>query len=152
MLIRVDKVEALDGSRLRVGFSDGASAELDLAPVLASGGPMVEPLRDESYFRRVFVDHGAPTWPNGFDLDPIALYSELVIGNASEIPEIVDATAGALLYRRSQNGDIWHFVPSCSSWPRLMFEERLGEPRAESICDECRAKFAAGRAVVKRVA
>jgi hypothetical protein len=29
---------------------------------------MVEPLRDESYFARVFLELGAPTWPNGFDI------------------------------------------------------------------------------------
>lgn len=26
---------------------------------------------------RAFVELGAPTWPNGFDLDPINLYMEL---------------------------------------------------------------------------
>jgi hypothetical protein len=31
---------------------------------------MVEPLHDPAYFARVFVDHGMPTWPNGFDIAP----------------------------------------------------------------------------------
>ena len=35
---------------------------------------MVEPLRDPSYFARAFVEAGAPTWPDGFDLDPINFY------------------------------------------------------------------------------
>jgi hypothetical protein len=26
---------------------------------------------------RVFIESGVPTWPNGFDLDPIQLYMEL---------------------------------------------------------------------------
>ena len=38
---------------------------------------MVRPLKDPAYFARVFVEMGAPTWPNGFDLDPINLYMEL---------------------------------------------------------------------------
>ena len=38
---------------------------------------MVEPLRDLAFFRRVFVQCGVLTWPNGFDLDPIQLYMEL---------------------------------------------------------------------------
>ena len=38
---------------------------------------MVEPLKAQEYFARVFVEMGAPTWPNGFDLDPINLYMEL---------------------------------------------------------------------------
>ncbi len=35
-------------------------------------GPMVQPLKDPVFFARVFIEEGAPTWPNGFDLDPIA--------------------------------------------------------------------------------
>jgi hypothetical protein len=38
---------------------------------------MVEPLRAADYFARAFVEMGAPTWPNGFDVDPINLYMEL---------------------------------------------------------------------------
>jgi len=38
---------------------------------------MVAPLKSREYFERVFVEMGAPTWPNGFDLDPINLYIEL---------------------------------------------------------------------------
>jgi hypothetical protein len=33
-------------------------------------GSMIEPLRDEAYFGRVFLEFGAPTWPNGFDIAP----------------------------------------------------------------------------------
>ena len=38
---------------------------------------MLELLRDPAYFARVFVDFGAPTWPNGYDLAPHALYAEM---------------------------------------------------------------------------
>ena len=38
---------------------------------------MVEPLRDAALFQRVFVECGVPAWPNGFDLDAIALYREM---------------------------------------------------------------------------
>lgn len=34
---------------------------------------MIEPLRDSAMFNRVFLEHGAPTWPNGFDLSPWSL-------------------------------------------------------------------------------
>jgi hypothetical protein len=47
----------------RTGFAGNCS----------SGGSMVEPLQKTDYFNRVFVEMGAPTWPNGFDLDPINL-------------------------------------------------------------------------------
>ncbi|EJW12317.1 hypothetical protein A33M_2227 [Rhodovulum sp. PH10] len=38
---------------------------------------MLEPLKDPSYFRRVFVENGVPTGPNGFDWDLIALHDEM---------------------------------------------------------------------------
>ena len=38
---------------------------------------MVVPLRDPAMFERVFIEMGAPTWPNGFDLDPINLYMQM---------------------------------------------------------------------------
>ena len=38
---------------------------------------MLAPLRDERYFARVFLECGAPTWPNGFDLAPEWLRREM---------------------------------------------------------------------------
>jgi hypothetical protein len=70
-------VRALDGHRLWVRFTDGSEGVRDLSEVIAQAGPMVEPLRTPEYFARVFVEMGAPTWPNGFDLDPINLYMEM---------------------------------------------------------------------------
>jgi hypothetical protein len=60
-----------------VRFTDGNEGVRDLSDVIAQGGPMVEPLKATDYFARAFVEMGAPTWPNGFDLDPINLYMEL---------------------------------------------------------------------------
>ena len=40
-------------------------------------GPMIEPLRDAAYFSRVFLEFGAPTWPNGFDIAPEWLRREM---------------------------------------------------------------------------
>lgn len=76
-LIKVTKAEAVGGHRLRVRFSDGSAGELDFADIVAEGGPMLKPLRDPAYFARVFVEFGAPTWPNGYDLAPNALYAEM---------------------------------------------------------------------------
>ena len=70
-------LKALDGHRLWLRFTDGSEGVRDFADILAEGGPMVEPLRSPDYFARAFVEMGAPTWPNGFDLDPINLYMQL---------------------------------------------------------------------------
>ena len=76
-LIKVTKAEPLGGHRLRLRFSDGRFGERDFADIVAADGPMLEPLRDTTYFARVFVEFGAPTWPNGYDLAPNALYAEM---------------------------------------------------------------------------
>ncbi len=47
-------------------------------------GPMFEPLKDPEFFAQVTVDeYGAPTWPNGADLAPDAIYRQLSV-NAAE--------------------------------------------------------------------
>jgi hypothetical protein len=76
-MVKVLRIRALDGYRLWLRFTDGSEGARDLSDLIASGGPMVEPLQDADYFARVFVEMGAPTWPNGFDLDPINLYMQL---------------------------------------------------------------------------
>lgn len=54
-------------------FSDGTAGEFDGRPLLQRSGPLLEPLRDEGYFGRCFVDAGALCWPNGLELSPSRL-------------------------------------------------------------------------------
>lgn len=72
-LIKIREVKALPGRRLSLVFSDGARGVHDLGWLFANSGPMIEPLRDPAMFERVFLEHGAPTWPTGFDLSPWGL-------------------------------------------------------------------------------
>jgi hypothetical protein len=76
-MVDVLRLRPLEGHRLWLRFTDGSEGVRDLSDVIAEGGVMVEPLKSKEYFDRVFVEMGAPTWPNGFDLDPINLYMEL---------------------------------------------------------------------------
>jgi hypothetical protein len=78
MMTRVEQLERLGGFRLRVRFSDGSEGVHDFAQLVAEQGPMLEPLRDVAYFNRVFLELGAPTWPNGFDISPEWLRREMV--------------------------------------------------------------------------
>ena len=74
-MVRVRSVEPLHGFRVRLGFTDGSSKEIDLDQYLR--GPVFEPIRkDAKVFREVSVDHRAGTivWPNGADIDPDVLY------------------------------------------------------------------------------
>ena len=77
MLIRVRQLEVLPSYRLRLTFSDGKQGVYDCASIVERTGPMVQPLRDEKYFARVFLEAGAPTWPNGYDMAPWAIHKEL---------------------------------------------------------------------------
>jgi len=76
-MIKVSKIKWLDGHRLQFVFSDGSIGDYDFAPVVGGPGPMVAPLRDLAFFKRVFLEFGAPTWPNGFDVAPEWLHREL---------------------------------------------------------------------------
>jgi|SRR5215510_823558 len=77
MLTKVTHLERLGAFRLRVRFSDGSEGIHDFSAMVNESGPMLEPLRDESYFGRVFLEFGAPTWPNGFDIAPEWLRREM---------------------------------------------------------------------------
>jgi hypothetical protein len=77
MLTKVTRLDKLGGFRLRVRFNDGSEGEHDFAAMLKEPGAALKPLRDESYFARVFLEFGAPTWPNGFDIAPEWLRREM---------------------------------------------------------------------------
>ena len=60
--------------KITIRFEDGSWRLVDLAPHL--DGPVFEPLKDVSYFRRFTVNHEIDTlvWPNGADFDPATLH------------------------------------------------------------------------------
>lgn len=73
--VRVKSVEPLDGFRVRLGFTDGSTKEIDLEPYLH--GRIFEPIKNNiDTFRKVRVDSRAGTivWDNGADIDPDVLY------------------------------------------------------------------------------
>ena len=71
------RLEKLGGFRLRVRFNDGSEGVHDFAAMANEPGPLLEPLREESYFARVFLEFGAPTWSNGVDMAPEWLRREM---------------------------------------------------------------------------
>jgi hypothetical protein len=76
-MIDVVSVKPLGGFRLWITFSDGSTGKHDFSATAARNGEMVRPLKEPAFFARVFVELGALTWPNGFDLDPIALHDRM---------------------------------------------------------------------------
>jgi hypothetical protein len=84
-------MKPLDAAQLQITFSDEQQGIKGLSDLLDEGGPMVEPLRDPAMFRRVFVQCGVPTWPNGFDIDAIRLHREMTAAGLLEPADVQDA-------------------------------------------------------------
>jgi hypothetical protein len=77
MMIDVIGLKRLGNHRLEIAFSDGSCGVRDFADIVARNGEMVRPLREPDYFARVFIEDGALTWPNGYDVDSISLHREM---------------------------------------------------------------------------
>lgn len=77
-MIKVSRINWLGDHRLEFRFTDDSVGEYDFAVLVNESGPMIEPLRDVDYFKRVFLEFGAPTWPNGFDVAPEWLHREMI--------------------------------------------------------------------------
>ena len=80
-LPHVVRAEHQGGFRIRIAFSDGLEATLDFEQWLE--GPVFEPLKDEAYFRRFFVEGGTIVWPNGADVAPETLHQHAAKGAAA---------------------------------------------------------------------
>ena len=76
-MIDVVSVKPLGAYTLRIRFSDGSFGVHDFSNIVVRGGEMLGPLKDPNFFARVFVELGALTWPNGYDLDPMALHDRM---------------------------------------------------------------------------
>lgn len=59
--------------RIRLTFDEGTTATVDFRPWLR--GPIFEPLKEPSYFKRFFLDGGTVAWPNGADVAPETLHA-----------------------------------------------------------------------------
>jgi hypothetical protein len=73
MFLHVREARHIANYRVYVSFSDGTSAEIDLADSL--DGPIFEPLRDVEYFKSFSIIGHTLSWPNGADFAPEYLYS-----------------------------------------------------------------------------
>lgn len=79
MLSKVIEIRAVAPFGLRVRFNDGTAGTHDCVSIMDDPGPMARPLQDPAYFARVFLEFGAPTWPNGFDMCPDWLKLEMEV-------------------------------------------------------------------------
>jgi hypothetical protein len=64
------------GFTLICHFAGGEIIKYDMNDIKNESGPMAQPLKKKSYFAKVFVESGVPTWPNGYDVSPELIYRE----------------------------------------------------------------------------
>jgi hypothetical protein len=69
------------GYRIRLTFNDGLAKTVDFSDWLT--GPVFEPLKDQAYFCRFFLDGWTVAWPNGADVAPETLYQARAIEEAA---------------------------------------------------------------------
>jgi hypothetical protein len=67
--LRIKRISA-SNFVLRCEFSDGTIIDYNMADIHRETGPIAKPLKDPSYFAKVFLESGVPTWPNGYDVCP----------------------------------------------------------------------------------
>lgn len=73
-MIKVLNVRLADEWVLELEFSDHTHGLFDAKNYLAQHkGPLLEALREPTFFARVFIDAGALCWPNGLELSPSRL-------------------------------------------------------------------------------
>jgi hypothetical protein len=71
----------LGGYLIALKFADGTNGTVDFENYL--DGPVFEPLRDEKFFSRFFIEAGTLAWPNGADIAPETLYERTQAGAAA---------------------------------------------------------------------
>ena len=81
LLPQVVRAEYRGGYSIHLVFSDGRKATVDFEKWLV--GPVFEPLKDEAYFQRFFLEGGTVVWPNGADIAPETLHENAAEGAAA---------------------------------------------------------------------
>lgn len=89
-LVKIISLENLGNYRLKLWFSDGRVGEWVFSALASESGPMVEPFKDPAYFARVFIEHGALTWPNSFDWSPDALHADMLAAGALTLAQAAE--------------------------------------------------------------
>ena len=83
-MLRPTEVEARDGYRIWLRYSDGAEGEVDLSHLAGRG--VFAAWKDRTFFEIVHLsDAGAVVWGDDIDLCPDALYMRLTGKSVEEV-------------------------------------------------------------------
>jgi hypothetical protein len=72
-LPQVVRARYVSGYRIELAFNTGLRKIVDFSQWL--DGPVFEPLRNRTEFRKFFVAGGTVCWPNGADIAPETLFA-----------------------------------------------------------------------------
>ncbi len=77
-MIKIVAIEAAGEHRLKLSFSDGSFGVWDAWPLFSGRSTeLTKPLLQPAEFARAFIEAGALAWPNGLELAPWSLRTEL---------------------------------------------------------------------------
>jgi hypothetical protein len=76
MTIHLMQAVAAKGFTLICHFSGGEIVEYDMSDIRSEAGSIAAPLKKPSFFSKVFIESGTPTWPNGYDVSSELIYRE----------------------------------------------------------------------------
>jgi hypothetical protein len=86
-MMKITSIEPRGAYRLFIRFSDGSEGERDFSDLVAEKGSLVVPLREPAYFAQAFTEDGSGlAWPNGLDLDAVALHEEMKQAGLLRVP------------------------------------------------------------------
>ena len=72
----VVKIEYKGDFVYHIVFDDGKNGDIDFSEYIGNG-PVFEPFRDRTFFRRAKIEGGTISWPNGADIAPETLYEKV---------------------------------------------------------------------------
>lgn len=81
----IERFKVVEPYRLKLWFSDGRSGEWDFSRLAEDPRPVARPFADPAFFDQVFLDYGALTWPNGYDLSPVALHDDMMAAGVLKV-------------------------------------------------------------------
>ncbi|HWA22205.1 MAG TPA: DUF2442 domain-containing protein [Caulobacterales bacterium] len=81
-VVHVRRFEIVGPYRLKLQFTDGLAGEWDFSALATDKRGIAADFADPAFFDKVFLEHGALTWPNSFDWSPEALHADMLAAGA----------------------------------------------------------------------
>ena len=75
-MIKAIHVIPNDDYTITVDLENGQTIKMDMGFIKNLTGPVVDPLKAPSEFKKVFIRNGVVTWTTGYDIDPYYLVEQ----------------------------------------------------------------------------